>query len=104
MDIIGEEVLVNDEVGGTNLVLTGNPGTKAVEAFERMDIEFTGLLTENGTTTLTDANGVEWRVTDERLEALDGSGETLARVSGRTSFWFGWRAFFPDTDVYGGGG
>ena len=92
---------MNDEVGGTNLVLIGNPGTKAVEVFERGDVEFVGLLTENGVTTLTDADGVEWRVRDERLEALDGSGEALARVSGRTSFWFGWRAFFPDTEVYG---
>ena len=101
VDIVGEEGLVNDEVGGTNLVLIGNPGTKAVEVFERGDVEFVGLLTENGVTTLTDADGVEWRVKDERLEALDGSGEQLERVSGRTSFWFGWRAFFPDTEVYG---
>ena len=103
VDIVGEEVLVNDEVGGTNLVLLGNPGTKAVEVFERGDVEFTGLLTENGTTTLTDSGGMEWRVTDSQLESEDGS-RTLARVGGRTSFWFGWRAFFPDTELYGGGG
>ena len=103
VDIIGEEVLVNDEVGGTNLVLLGNPGTKAVEVFERADVEFTGLLTENGTTTLTDSEGTEWRVTDSQLESEDGS-RTLARVGGRTSFWFGWRAFFPETELYGGGG
>ncbi len=101
VDIVGEEGLVNDEVGGTNLVLIGNPGTKSVEVFERQGVEFVGLVTENGVTTLTDADGVEWRVKDERLEALDGSGEALERVSGRTSFWFGWRAFFPDTEVYG---
>lgn len=103
VDIVGEEVLVNDEVGGTNLVLLGNPGTKAVEVFERGDVEFTGLLTENGTTTLTDSGGMEWRVTDSQLESEDGS-RTLARVGGRTSFWFGWRAFFPETELYGGGG
>ena len=102
VDVIGEEVLVNDEVGGTNLALLGNPGTKAVEAFERGDIEFTGLLTENGATTLTDADGMEWRVTDSQLESVDGS-RTFARIGGRTSFWFGWRAFFPETELYGGG-
>ena len=103
VDVVGEEVLVNDEVGGTNIVLLGNPGTKAVEVFERGDVEFVGLVTENGMTTLTDADGIEWRVTDSQLESEDGS-RTLARVGGRTSFWFGWRAFFPDTGLYGGGG
>lgn len=103
VDIIGEEVLVNDEVGGTNLVLLGNPGTKAVKVFERGDLEFTGLLTEHGTTTLTDSHGMEWQVTDSQLESKNGSG-ALARVGGRTSFWFGWRAFFPETELYGGGG
>lgn len=102
VDAIGDEVLVNDEVGGTNLVLLGNPGTKAVEVFERGDVEFTGLLTENGTTTLTDSDGMEWRVTDSQLESADG-GMAFARVAGRTSFWFGWRAFFPETELYGGG-
>ena len=102
VDMVGEEGLVNDEVGGRGLVLIGNPGTKSVEAFERRGGEYVGLVRENGVTTLTDSDGVEWRVKDERLEALDGSGEALARVSGRTSFWFGWRAFFPDTEVYGG--
>ncbi len=103
VDAVGDEVLVNDEVGGTNLVLLGNPGTKAVEVFERGDVQFTGLLMENGTTTLTDSDGMEWRVTDSQLESEDGS-MTFARVAGRTSFWFGWRAFFPETELYGGGG
>ena len=86
VDTVGEEGLVNDEVGGTNLVLIGNPGTKAVEVFERGGLEFVGLLTENGVTTLTDADGVEWRVKDERLEALDGSGEAVGAGVGEDEF------------------
>ena len=104
VDTVGLETLVNDEVGGTAIVLLGNQGTKAVEVFERGENTFVGLITEEGATTLTDEDGVEWRVGASSLEALDGSGEELARVSGRTSFWFAWRAFFPDTGVYGGGG
>lgn len=103
VDIVGEEAVVNDEVGGTNLVLLGNPETKAVEAFERGDVEFASILRQNGETTLTDTDGMNWRVTDSRLESGDGS-MALARVGGRTSFWFGWRAFFPETELYGGGG
>ncbi len=104
VETVGLEVLVNDEVGGTELVLLGNPGTKTVVAYERNGIEFVSHLGEEGRTTLVDENGVEWLVRDESLEALDGSGDELTRVAGRTGFWFGWRAFFPNTELYGGGG
>ena len=104
VEMVGMEALVNDEVGGKGLVLLGNLGTKTVLAFERMDARFVSLLGEEGETTLVDENGVEWRVGDEKLEALDGSGQELLRVPGRTSFWFAWRAFFPETGLYGNGG
>ena len=104
VETVGMEALVNDEVGGKGLVLIGNQGTKTVLAFERMDARFVSLLGEEGRTTLVDENGVEWLVGDASLEALDGSGDELARIAGRTSFWFGWRAFFPETELYGGGG
>ena len=104
VEVVGREGLVNDEVGGTELVLVGNPGTKAVVAYERAGARFVSLLGEEGRTTLVDENGVEWLVGDASLEALDGSGDKLARIAGRTSFWFGWRAFFPETELYGGGG
>ncbi len=104
VEAVGREGLVNDEVGGTELVLVGNPGTKTVVAYERTGARFVNLLGEEGRTTLVDENGVEWLVGDASLEALDGSGDGLARIAGRTSFWFGWRAFFPETGLYGGGG
>ena len=104
VEAVGREGLVNDEVGGTELVLVGNPGTKTVVAYERTGARFVSLLGEEGRTTLVDENGVEWLVGDASLEALDGSGDELARIAGRTSFWFGWRAFFPETELYGGGG
>ena len=104
VEVVGREGLVNDEIGGTDLVLVGNPGTKAVVAYERGGARFVSLLGEEGRTTLVDENGVEWLVGDASLEALDGSGDELARIAGRTSFWFGWRAFFPNTELYVGEG
>ena len=104
VEVVGREGLVNDEIGGTELVLVGNPGTKTVVAYERTGARFVNLLGEEGRTTLVDENGVEWLVGDASLEALDGSGDELARIAGRTSFWFGWRAFFPETGLYRGGG
>ena len=80
VEVVGREGLVNDEVGGTELVLVGNPGTKAVVAYERAGARFVSLLGEEGRTTLVDENGVEWLVGDASLEALDGSGDELARL------------------------
>ena len=37
---------------------------------------------------------------EERL-VNSRSGETLPRVGGHVVYWFGWHAFYPDSDVYG---
>ncbi|MGH8682758.1 MAG: DUF3179 domain-containing protein, partial [Burkholderiales bacterium] len=50
--------------------------------------------------TLVDERGAVWRVTDEAL--VGPGGERLPRVSGQLAYWFGWFAFFPKTQLYGG--
>ena len=49
---------------------------------------------------LADETGAEWRTEDNALVSLDGSGRTLAQLSSRDSYWFGWYAFYPHTDIY----
>jgi hypothetical protein len=54
----------------------------------------------------------EARLTDEETgtlwdafsgEALEGplAGAQLERVKSTSSFWFGWKDFYPETEVYG---
>ncbi len=50
---------------------------------------------------LLDEKGGSWRVTEEAL--LGPAGERLARLAGELAYWFGWFAFFPQTELYGGG-
>jgi hypothetical protein len=58
--------------------------------FERMD-EGRGLK---------DETGQAWKVTET---SLDGPGRVhLPRVAGHLAYWFGWFAFFPRTELYGG--
>jgi hypothetical protein len=46
----------------------------------------------------TDEAGALWRV---REDAFRGpAAERLERLSGHLAFWFGWYAFYPDTDVW----
>ncbi|HZL92375.1 MAG TPA: hypothetical protein VFB99_01985, partial [Vicinamibacterales bacterium] len=44
-----------------------------------------------------DAEGREWLVGEEFLEATFDSGVRLPRVPAHRAFWFGWYAQHPDT-------
>ncbi len=45
-----------------------------------------------------DEDGRSWQVTEEALVSSDG--ETLERINGHLSYWFGWYAFYPETELY----
>ena len=45
-----------------------------------------------------DENGRTWQVTEEALIGPDG--ETLERINGHLAYWFGWYAFYPETELY----
>ncbi len=115
IDILADERVVNDTLGGRSLVLVTereidtlgfgrgvgavlyNSGAE-VRAFERGERRFYPGP-EDGT--VVDASGVEWEVTENALVGPDG--EQLERISGHLAFWFGWYAFFPETELYSGG-
>jgi hypothetical protein len=46
---------------------------------------------------LVDASGRRWRVTEDALISESGGVEAAARVPAQRAFWFGWFAQFPDT-------
>ncbi|MBK8904346.1 MAG: DUF3179 domain-containing protein [Anaerolineaceae bacterium] len=48
--------------------------------------------------TVLDEDGRSWQVTEEALVGPDG--ETLARINGHLAYWFGWYAFYPETELY----
>jgi hypothetical protein len=70
--------------------------------FDRSTSE--GVLTfeiEEGLTLVDQETGSTWDGLTG--EAIEGSlkGETLRRLKSTSSFWFGWKDFYPDTKVYG---
>lgn len=67
-----------------------------VRAYERGQHTFT--LTDDPNR-LMDENGGLWQVAEDALIAPNG--ETLPRLGGHLAYWFGWFAFFPNTQVYG---
>ncbi len=48
---------------------------------------------------LVDQDGAVWRVQEEHLTHAQSS-EQLPRLGGHVSYWFGWYAFYPQTQVY----
>jgi hypothetical protein len=115
LEILARERIVNDRVGPTNIVLvaphavvdvvgvsrrlgggvTYSAGSE-VRAFERGEHEFTPGETPD---TVIDETGAVWQVTEEAL--VGPNGETAPRISGHLAYWFGWFAFFPQTQLYG---
>ncbi len=104
---LNDEPLVNDELNGQPLLVVFDPGSATGAVFGR-DVDGQTLTFE-----LETAGGLD----DARLvdvetgtiwsaftgEALEGplAGTELQRLRSTSSFWFGWKDFYPDTEVYG---
>lgn len=87
--------VINDAIAGTNLVLVGDPQTRSVRAYERGAMMFDGSGND-----LKSGNGTVWKMTEDALQAPDGS--TLPRVAGHIAYWFAWNNYLGDTaTVYG---
>jgi hypothetical protein len=114
LDILAEEQVVNDVLGDTAVLIIAPRGTVSVEgnslrvgrvnysvggevrAYERGDQTFSP---SDNPDVILDDSGREWQVTEEAL--MGPEGETLPRLGGHLAYWFGWFAFFPNTQVYG---
>ena len=66
-----------------------------IRAFARGDHTFSPGADDYA---VVDENGRTWQVTEEALIGPDG--ETLARINGHLAYWFGWYAFYPETELY----
>ena len=107
VSVLQVERVVNDTLGETNVVVLGSEISQAAKAYERGDQEFS--RTEGDASTgvpmkLVDKNGHVWDVTEEALVNTSDSSQTLPRIPTHASFWFGWYAFYPETELYEGGG
>ena len=107
VSVLQVERVVNDTLGETNVVVLGSEISQAAKVYERGDQEFS--RTEGDASTgvpmkLVDKNGHVWDVTEEALVNTSDSSQTLPRIPTHSSFWFGWYAFYPETELYEGGG
>ncbi len=115
LDLLTEAEVVNDQVGDTAVTLIANRGTVIVtgnnqyvgevtyqaggevRAYDRGEQTF---APGNTPEEVVDENGTVWQVTEEGLVAEDG--RIAPRVNGHLAYWFGWYAFYPETELYDG--
>ena len=105
VETLQRERVVNDTLGGTEVVVIGSTISQAARVYVRTGQEFAigdDAPTPGGLpTSLVDGQGTTWRVTEDFLQNADDPGQRLERVPTHMSFWFGWFSFHPDTTVYG---
>ena len=95
---IEKERVINDTLGGQNIVVIHDHGGHGARAYERGDNTFIPA-TKDTTTVVLDVSGNGWKVAENAL--ISPGGERLARLPGHMAFWFGWFNFYPKTEVYG---
>ena len=104
LDLLQQDRVVNDAVADVDVVVIGSPGSFAAQVYERNGLTF-ALASEDESglpATLVDDTGVVWNVSNEYLISSDDSTNRLPRIPTLTSFWFGWFAFHPETELYTG--
>ncbi len=97
LDALRRTPVVNDRVGGTNVVVLAGADARSARAYERGTLAFRPGATPRAL--IERAGGASWRVEEERL-VEPATGRTLPRLGGHVVYWFGWHAFYPDAEVY----
>ncbi|MCO4771896.1 MAG: DUF3179 domain-containing protein [Deltaproteobacteria bacterium] len=93
--------IVVDRIGETPVVLVaGGPATATSEPAGRSVrmYRWDGEAASVGEKwAVVDSEGAAWTVTEEAL--VGSQGERRERLPGHVAFWFGWFAFFPETEI-----
>jgi hypothetical protein len=99
LEVLFRERVTNDSVGSVPVALVADRESGAVRAYLRE-----GHLFAEGPSPrelVEPATGMVWQVEEGQLRPAFGE-RLLRRLAGHRAFWFGWFAFFPETELYEG--
>ena len=103
IDALRQNRVVNDNVGGANLVVVASSLSADALAFRSEGKQFS--LPDDAPDSLPDMlldeDGAVWHVERDRLWKDDDPAQTLSLHPANVSFWFGWYITYPDTLLYG---
>ena len=104
LDLLSQQPVINDTLAGRSLVIVAADQGVGARAYhsgpQRFSLPPAGPA--NDGIMLIDEKGRSWRVEEDALVLVENPAERLPRLASRYSYWFGWLAFNPDTQVYGG--
>ena len=108
LDLLAENPVVNDQLGGEMVVLVSSGKLGGVRVYRRDTYLFStngdaGIGDDGataGASMLLDQLGRSWRAEEEALILVQDSDQRLPRLPSHNAYWFGWYAFYPDTDIY----
>ena len=105
--LLQEHRVVNDVVGGEEIVVLGSAGSQGARAYYRNGRAFQILSGDGDSNSgippvIASTDGARWRVTEEFLVNAGDESDKLARIPTHMSFWFGWFQFHPDTELHTG--
>ena len=103
-EALQQDLVVNDVVGGNEIVVVGSIGSESARAYASQGRRFKapdgGQFDLGPITELVDGDGVTWLVTEDHLVNGDDADQKLDRIPTHMSFWFGWFEFHPETELY----
>jgi hypothetical protein len=102
LDSLATAGVLNDTFAGKDLVIVAERYSRAARAYERGAHTFSAGPSDRE---LVDESGGVWQVRESGLVRNPPPGarsgvDELARLPGHTAYWFGWRAFYPETELY----
>ena len=104
LELLLTEPVINDSLGGRNIVVVTSVVGGGARAYERATHQFSPLIATDeveGILTVADEQGRKWRVEEEALVLEEAPEQRLRRLPSHMAYWFGWYSFHPATDVYG---
>ncbi|MBI4220532.1 MAG: DUF3179 domain-containing protein [Chloroflexi bacterium] len=96
LEALTRNPVLNDTFAGREIVIVTDPSSRAARPYESGGHRF---VPGSSGRELLDERGLGWRVEEQAL-VESRTGERLARLPSHTAYWFGWRAFYPDTELF----
>lgn len=103
ISMLQENIILNDTIGETNIVILTSAKTGAARVFDRGELIMEPVFTNFGNrdpNNLIDQNGNIWNVSEEALINKKLPDEKLFRQHSQISLWVSWYAFSPKTKVF----
>jgi uncharacterized protein DUF3179 len=103
LSVVQQQIIILDHISDTPIVIVAADDKKSVRAFERRiaghDVELFAKPNSRPLRLLDSETGSEWDFTGKCVSGKY-QGQTLKKVYALRDYWFDWKAFNPQTEIY----